>query len=156
VSDRRVLTTLFSELIPNQPNPAVALCTENLLDWVPELQAFPSVIASALKPAEKKQVLSTIPIAVTPGSYAIAELGSIAILYDEVPETLPIFLADSVVVVIKRERIMANLYQLFSQVTHPNLSNMILMTGPSRTADIEKVLVLGAHGPHRLIVCCID
>jgi|ERR1051325_311420 L-lactate dehydrogenase complex protein LldG len=30
-------------------------------------------------------------------------------------------------------------------------SNVYLITGPSRTADIEKILVLGAHGPKRLV-----
>ncbi|MBC7451780.1 MAG: LUD domain-containing protein [Cytophagales bacterium] len=38
-----------------------------------------------------------------------------------------------------------------------NLPSMIcLETGPSRTADIEKTLVLGAHGPKELIVFLID
>ena len=31
-----------------------------------------------------------------------------------------------------------------------------IITGPSRTADIERILVLGAHGPKRLIVIVID
>ena len=31
-------------------------------------------------------------------------------------------------------------------------SQLTLVTGPSRTADIEKTLILGAHGPKRLIV----
>ncbi|NQU11234.1 lactate utilization protein [bacterium] len=31
-------------------------------------------------------------------------------------------------------------------------SNLTVITGPSRTADIEKILVLGAHGPKRLVV----
>ncbi len=156
VSDRSVFTTLFSELTANKPQSAIALCSETLNHWVPELQAIPSIRAWTLAPAEKKKVLSTVPIAVTPASYAIAELGSVAILYDEVPETLPIFLADSVVVVVKHDHIVANLHQLFSRLAAANMSNMILVTGPSRTADIEKVLVLGAHGPHRLIVCRID
>ncbi|ABG57901.1 LutC/YkgG family protein [Cytophaga hutchinsonii] len=38
-----------------------------------------------------------------------------------------------------------------------NLPSMIcLETGPSRTADIEKTLVLGAHGPKELLVFLID
>lgn len=34
-------------------------------------------------------------------------------------------------------------------------SNAVVITGPSRTADIEKVLVLGAHGPKRLITLLV-
>jgi len=38
-----------------------------------------------------------------------------------------------------------------------NIPSMIcLETGPSRTADIEKTLVLGAHGPKELLVFLID
>jgi L-lactate dehydrogenase complex protein LldG len=29
-----------------------------------------------------------------------------------------------------------------------------LVTGPSRTGDIERVIVLGAHGPKRLTILC--
>ena len=32
----------------------------------------------------------------------------------------------------------------------------LIMTGPSRTADIEKVLILGVHGPKRLVVFLLD
>jgi L-lactate utilization protein LutC len=31
-----------------------------------------------------------------------------------------------------------------------------IITGPSRTADIERILVLGAHGPKRLVVIVVD
>jgi L-lactate dehydrogenase complex protein LldG len=35
-------------------------------------------------------------------------------------------------------------------------SFMSFITGPSRTGDIERILVLGAHGPKRLTVLLID
>lgn len=38
----------------------------------------------------------------------------------------------------------------------PGWSFAGIITGPSRTADIEKILVLGAHGPKRIVVIVID
>jgi len=35
-------------------------------------------------------------------------------------------------------------------------SQMTVITGPSRTADIEKTLIMGAHGPRELYVFVID
>ena len=32
----------------------------------------------------------------------------------------------------------------------------VFITGPSRTADIEKILILGVHGPKRLIVLLVE
>ncbi len=40
---------------------------------------------------------------------------------------------------------------------HPkDIKFMTLITGASKTADIERVLAIGVHGPERLVIVCID
>jgi L-lactate dehydrogenase complex protein LldG len=57
-------------------------------------------------------------------------------------------------------QVVPDIREAFSLITErygENIPSMItLVTGPSRTADIEKTLVMGAHGPRQLIVFMID
>jgi len=63
-------------------------------------------------------------------------------------------------VIARREQLVPHLADAFSvlRARHapawPTL--MTVITGPSRTADIEKVLVLGAHGPRELFLILVD
>jgi L-lactate dehydrogenase complex protein LldG len=60
------------------------------------------------------------------------------------------------IVLARIEQLVPSLEAAFAQVrergTAAKNSYLCLITGSSRTADIEKILVLGAHGPRRLIV----
>ena len=43
-----------------------------------------------------------------------------------------------------------------TQVQPQDSGYLSLVTGPSRTADIERVLTIGVHGPERLIIIFVD
>jgi L-lactate dehydrogenase complex protein LldG len=62
------------------------------------------------------------------------------------------------VVLARREQLLPDLpaaFELLKQKYTPNYPSMIsFITGPSRTGDIERILVLGAHGPKKLTVLC--
>jgi L-lactate dehydrogenase complex protein LldG len=62
------------------------------------------------------------------------------------------------VVIARREQLVADLpaaMALVKQKYAGNFPSMIsFITGPSRTGDIERILVLGAHGPKRLTIFC--
>jgi len=62
------------------------------------------------------------------------------------------------IAVVEEHRLVNNLDDLLTTVAKPAdiTSSMVLITGPSRTADIEQILVRGVHGPGELHVILIS
>lgn len=91
----------------------------------------------------------------------VAETGTLALVSGpENPTTLN-FLPDNAIVLIKREDVVADYETVFSALRTaygkggaPRTLNFV--TGPSRSADIEQTLLLGAHGPRRLHIIIAD
>lgn len=86
---------------------------------------------------------------------AVAETGSIVLCSStETPTTLN-FLPDNFICVVNENRIVTHMEDAWDQVREekiemPRAVNFI--TGPSRTADVEQTIQIGAHGPRRLHV----
>jgi L-lactate dehydrogenase complex protein LldG len=88
------------------------------------------------------------------GSFcAIAETGTLVFLTGADSPTGPALLTDTHVAVVRADRIVSGMEEALALVreertTMPRAINMI--SGPSRTGDIEQTIVLGAHGPYRV------
>jgi L-lactate dehydrogenase complex protein LldG len=90
----------------------------------------------------------------------IAETGTLALVSGADNPTTLNFLAENHIVVLPREAIaadyesvFANLRATYGKGEAPRTLNFI--TGPSRSADIEQTLLLGAHGPRRLHIVVV-
>ncbi len=63
------------------------------------------------------------------------------------------------VVLARREQLLGDLLGAFALLKEKYAANypsfMSFITGPSRTGDIERILVLGAHGPKKLTIFCV-
>jgi len=88
------------------------------------------------------------------GSFcAIAETGTLVVLSGPDTPTATTLLPDSWVAVVHADRIVSGMEEAFALIRSergvvPRAINMI--SGPSRTGDIEQTMVLGAHGPYRV------
>jgi L-lactate utilization protein LutC len=96
-------------------------------------------------------------IGITSADFALADTGTIVLLAGARESRLVSLLPPVHVAVFPRSAILTGLDELFSVLPDPagQTSSMVLITGPSRTADIEQILVRGVHGPgtvHAVIV----
>jgi L-lactate dehydrogenase complex protein LldG len=81
---------------------------------------------------------------------AVAETGSIACASAGGRALQASLLPSHHIAIVPRERIFATLDDLFADFAGAPPTNLTLVTGPSRTADIELTLAIGVHGPEKL------
>jgi L-lactate dehydrogenase complex protein LldG len=96
---------------------------------------------------------------VTPAFAAIAETGTLMMRSSaDRPSTLN-FVPDNHIVVLHRDQVTGTLEQALERLRQfsPEMPRTLnLISGPSRTADIEQQMIMGAHGPRRLHVILVD
>jgi L-lactate dehydrogenase complex protein LldG len=100
--------------------------------------------------------LGTCDLGVTGCDCLVAQTGSIFVSTRTAGGRALSVLPPTHLVLARREQLVPDLPAAFALLRHRYggrwPSTLTLITGPSRTADIEKILVLGAHGPKRLVV----
>lgn len=88
----------------------------------------------------------------------IAETGTLMMPSGPMRPTTNNLLPDTAIVVLEAKYIVGCYEDAFDKLRQagPWPRNVMLVTGPSRSADIEQTLELGAHGPRRLHILIID
>ena len=86
---------------------------------------------------------------------AVAETGSLVCASEGGRAVQAGLLPPHHVAIVRRGKIFATLDGLFSAVAAAPPTNLTLVTGPSRTADIELTLAIGVHGPERLDILVV-
>ncbi len=95
-------------------------------------------------------------IGITQMEWGIANTGTLAQNATAAEQRLASTLPWIHIMLLATDNIVADLPSFMTKM-HPGKSNYLaLITGPSKTADIERVLVIGVHGPERLVIVCVD
>jgi L-lactate dehydrogenase complex protein LldG len=103
--------------------------------------------------------LETCDVGISECDALIAQTGSVLVTNRSAGGRALSVLPPHHIVLARHEQLLADLpaaFELIKQKYVNNYPSMIsFITGPSRTGDIERILVLGAHGPKKLTIFCL-
>jgi len=118
---------------------------------------LPGVRSAIHDREELRDVCAVADIGITSADYALADTGTLVMIASPEEQRLVSLLPPAHLAIVPKERILTGLDELFTRVPLPAdaTSSLVLITGPSRTADIEQILVRGVHGPGQITVVIV-
>ncbi len=110
-------------------------------------------------PEELRNACATAGAGITSAYCLLAETGTIVLRACPDEPRLISLLPPVHIAVVPQDRLLTNLDEMLSMTPRPvdeDSSAMVLITGPSRTGDIEQFLVRGVHGPGEVHVVIVQ
>lgn len=137
---------------------------ENINDVIKSLYTEAKTIASNLPEitimtfnpddiSEAKKLNGT-DLAIVRGEIGVAENGCVWIP-QSVKEKALYFISEYLVIILNKRNIVNNMHEAYEQITFNNYGFGVFISGPSKTADIEQALVVGAHGAKGVTVILV-
>ncbi|MDV3310408.1 MAG: LUD domain-containing protein [Cyclobacteriaceae bacterium] len=96
--------------------------------------------------------LADVDLAVVQGEVGVAENAAIWLSESRLVKRVLPFIAQDLAILIREKDIVANLHEAYARISVAEEGYGVFVSAPSKTADIEQSLVIGAHGPRSLSV----
>jgi L-lactate dehydrogenase complex protein LldG len=150
LSARKVATLLYA--------PQTAIGEGLRHAWETDAAGLPELVAYAEPVETFKEKLFGVDAAVTSAAGAVADTGALILKPTAAEPRLMSLVPPIHIAVLKAEDIFASLDDAMRAGNWPAdmPANMLLISGPSKTADIELILAFGVHGPKELIVLVLE
>jgi len=117
---------------------------------VPGWENF-SNVPSPLDPHD----FSDLNMAIIKGQFAVAENGAIWMEEQDLGFRILPFITEHLIIVLERSSLLGNMHQAYKKIGSAHSGFGLFAAGPSKTADIEQSLVIGAHGAKSLKVVLV-
>lgn len=96
--------------------------------------------------------LEALDWVIVPGRLLVAENGAIWVDGAVLPHRVMLFISQYLAIVVSRSQVVHQMHEAYAKIGTPTPGFGVFVSGPSKTADIEQSLVLGAHGCRKLQV----
>ncbi len=95
-------------------------------------------------------------VGVSEMEWAVAATGTVAQDASDPAARLASMLPETHVALVRTAAVVPDMECLLLRLDPRRARYLACITGPSRTADIERVLTIGVHGPRKLVLVCVD
>jgi L-lactate dehydrogenase complex protein LldG len=117
--------------------------------------SYVAEVASTVSSTGDPHDLDALDVLVCESSLGVAENGAVWIATGDTMLRAALFLAERVVIVVREEQLVDDLHRAYERIDVRRSSYGAFVAGPSKTADIEQSLVVGAHGPKALTLVLV-
>jgi L-lactate dehydrogenase complex protein LldG len=93
-----------------------------------------------------------IDVTVLKGRFGIAENGAVWLTDQEMRQRALPFICQHLAVILNADNIIPTMHEAYELISKITYDFATFIAGPSKTADIEQSLVIGAHGPRSMTV----
>jgi L-lactate dehydrogenase complex protein LldG len=105
-----------------------------------------------LEAIQKPQDLDDLDILILESNLAVAENGAVWVNDKQLPLRVLPFITKHLVIVVSKENIQPYMHQAYDIINQAEANFGVFLSGPSKTADIEQSLVIGAQGALSLTI----
>jgi len=149
-----ILGFLRQEGVADAPQSQAVWADSSFLDGLDRAQLRSQIPGLTFQVTRETAAASRVGI--SQPDWAISSTGTLVEDAAPVERRLASTLPSIHIAVVPTGGIQPDMRAVFTRI-HPKQSGYISMiTGPSRTADIERVLTIGVHGPSRLVIVFVD
>ncbi|WP_149239540.1 LUD domain-containing protein [Dyadobacter sp. 32] len=152
-----MLTAIYTEVVVVQNLSELAYkvgemyTVSNRATTIPALAAWADFSLHVSDPHD----LETIEIAILQAEFGVAENGAVWISDNHLPHRVLPFITQNLAFVISRSALVNNMHDAYKRLNDTTGWGCFI-SGPSKTADIEQSLVIGAHGARSMVIFLVE
>lgn len=122
--------------------------SKRFVSTLPELNDIAELLSATVDP----HMYEDIELAIINAHLFVAENGAVWVTDEVMGQRIIPYICQHLAVVVKAETVMPTLHEAYEKIGIGDYGFGGFIGGPSKTADIEQALVLGAHGPLTMTV----
>jgi len=153
VTENDILTALH-ELVETHGVKKATLWPDDSLPQLQLERGLRALGVEIISPYVDKADLAQCDLGITGVDFALPETGTLGLLSSTEKPRAVSLVPRVHLAILRPAALRADLHQVFAEAKHHPY--LVLITGPSRTADIELTVTLGVHGPKSLFVWGIN